>query len=125
MAVAQSLLGSVLNADQAAVRDYLAAKADVDAEMVLKAERLVQARLELDAARTALVEARRASVAAQFNLAVFAADSATALRGFVFPVGDPSTVGDSFGATRPMAPGSQHALGGGRERGGQGLLHCV
>src|SRR3546814_17022345 len=69
MAVAQSLLGSVLNADQAAVRDYLAAKADVDAELVLKAESLVQARLELDAARTALVEARRASVAAQFNLA--------------------------------------------------------
>src|SRR3546814_13139471 len=77
--------------------------------MVLKAERLVQARLELDAARTALVEARRASVSAQFNLAVFAAGSAIVIRGFVFPVGDPHSFGDSFGAPRLMGSSYEHA----------------
>src|SRR3546814_3703858 len=77
--------------------------------MVLKAERLVQARLELDAARTALVEARRASVSAQFNLAVFAAGSEIVIRGFVFPVGDPHSFGASFGAPRMLSSSYEHA----------------
>jgi murein DD-endopeptidase MepM/ murein hydrolase activator NlpD/plasmid maintenance system antidote protein VapI len=109
LAVAQSLLASVLNADQAAVEEYLAAKADVDAELVGTAERLVDARLELEGAREALVDARRANVAAQFNLAVFAAGSEIVIRGFVFPVGDPHSFGDSFGAPRMMGTGYEHA----------------
>src|SRR3546814_20306391 len=97
MAVAQSLLGSVLHADQAAVRDYLAAKADVDAELVLKAERLVQARLELDAARTPLVEPRRARVASHSHPAVFAAGANIVLRVFGFPAADPHHSRPPFG----------------------------
>jgi murein DD-endopeptidase MepM/ murein hydrolase activator NlpD len=109
LAVAQSLLASVLNADQDAVEEYLAAKEAVDAELVRTAERLVDARLRLDGAREALVEARRANVAAKFNLAVFAAGSEIVIRGFVFPVGDPHSFGDSFGAPRMMGTGYEHA----------------
>lgn len=109
LAVAQTLLDSVLAADQVAVAEYLAAKAEVDAELVRTAERLVDARLELQVARAALVEARRANVAAQFNLAVFAAGSEIVIHGFVFPVGDPHTFGDSFGAPRMMGTEYEHA----------------
>ena len=109
LAVAQTLLDSVLAADQVAVAEYLAAKAEVDAELVRTAERLVDGRLELEAARAALVESRRANVAAQFNLAVFAAGSEIVIHGFVFPVGDPHTFGDSFGAPRMMGTEYQHA----------------
>jgi murein DD-endopeptidase MepM/ murein hydrolase activator NlpD len=109
LAVAQTLLDSVLAADQEAVAEYLAAKADVDANLVRTAERLVDARLELDVARAALVDARRANVAAKFNLAVFAAGSEIAIHGFVFPVGDPHTFGDSFGAPRMMGSTYEHA----------------
>ena len=109
LAMAQSLLGSVLNADQVAVEEYLAARAAVDADLVSVAERLVTARLELEGARAQLVEARRASVAAQFNLAVFAAGSEIVIRGFVFPVGDPHSFGDSFGAPRMMGTSYEHA----------------
>jgi murein DD-endopeptidase MepM/ murein hydrolase activator NlpD len=109
LAVAQALLDSVLAADQVAVAEYLAAKASVDAELVRIAERLVDARLELEGARGSLVEARRANVESQFNLAVFAAGSEIVIRGFVFPVGDPHSFGDSFGAPRMMGTGYEHA----------------
>ncbi len=109
MVRAQSLLGSVLNADQLAVEEYLAARASVDEELVDTAERLVTARLELDRARADLVEARRASVSARFDLAVFAAGSEIVIRGFVFPVGDPHSFSDSFGAPRMMGTGYEHA----------------
>jgi murein DD-endopeptidase MepM/ murein hydrolase activator NlpD len=109
LAIAQTLLGSVLDADDQAVREYLAAKREVSADLVGVAERLVDARLELDAARQRLVDARRASVAAQFNLAVFAAGSEIVIHGFVFPVGDPHTFGDSFGAPRMMGSEYEHA----------------
>jgi murein DD-endopeptidase MepM/ murein hydrolase activator NlpD len=109
LAVAQTLLDSVLSADQEAVAEYLAAKKEVDADLVRTAERLVDARLELEAARSQLVEARRANVAALFNLAVFAAGSEIAIHGFVFPVGDPHSFWDSFGAPRMMGTGYEHA----------------
>ena len=109
LAVAETLLDTVLAADQRAVADYLAAKAQVDASLVRTAERLVDARIELEAARAQLVEARRANVAAKFNLAVFAAGSEIAIHGFVFPVGDPHSFGDSFGAPRMMGTGYEHA----------------
>lgn len=109
LVVAQTLLHSVLSADQAAVVEYLAAKAAVDQDLVTTAERLVDTRLALEAARGALVDARRANVAAQFNLAVFAAGSDIVIHGFVFPVGDPHTFGDSFGAPRMMGSTYEHA----------------
>lgn len=109
LAVAQLLLGSVLDADDAAVRDYVEAKDSVDVNLVRKAERLVTARHELDVARGQLVESRRATVTAQFNLAVFAAGSEIVIHGFVFPVGDPHTFGDSFGAARMVGTTYAHA----------------
>jgi murein DD-endopeptidase MepM/ murein hydrolase activator NlpD len=48
-------------------------------------------------------------VAAQFNLAVFAAGSEIVIHGFVFPVGDPHSFGDSFGYPRMMGTGYEHA----------------
>ena len=109
MAVAQTLLGSVMNADQEAVEDYLEAKRNVDADLVRTAERLASGRLDLERARVELVEARRANVSAQFNLAVFAAGSEIVIRGFVFPVGDPHSFTDSFGAPRMMGSSYEHA----------------
>ena len=109
IAIAQTLLGSVLEADDEAVQEYLAAKSEVSADLVQVAERLVDARLELEDGRARLVEARRASVAAQFNLAVFAAGSEIVIHGFVFPVGDPHSFGDSFGAPRMMESEYEHA----------------
>lgn len=109
LAVAQTLLHSVLSADQESVIEYLAAKAAVDQDLVTAAERLVDTRLALESARAALVDARRANVAAQFNLAVFAAGSDIVIHGFVFPVGDPHTFGDSFGAPRMMGSTYEHA----------------
>jgi murein DD-endopeptidase MepM/ murein hydrolase activator NlpD len=78
-------------------------------DLVGVAEKLVDARLSLETARTELVEARRAVVAAQFDLAVFAAGSEIVIHGFVFPVGDPHSFGDSFGAPRMMGTGYEHA----------------
>jgi murein DD-endopeptidase MepM/ murein hydrolase activator NlpD len=109
LAVAHALLDSVLAADQTSVREYLAAKAEVVGNLVATAERLVDRRIELEAARAAMVDARRADVAAQFNLAVFAAGSEIVIHGFVFPVGDPHTFGDSFGYPRMMGTGYEHA----------------
>ena len=48
-------------------------------------------------------------MAAQFNLAVFAAGSEIVIHGFVFPVGEPHTFGDSFGAPRMMGTDYEHA----------------
>jgi murein DD-endopeptidase MepM/ murein hydrolase activator NlpD len=109
LAIAETLLGSILEADDEAVREYLEAKSEVSDHLVTVAERLVDARLELLEARVRLVEARRANVAAQFNLAVFAAGSEIVIYGFVFPVGDPHTFGDSFGAPRMMGSQYEHA----------------
>jgi murein DD-endopeptidase MepM/ murein hydrolase activator NlpD len=109
IAVAQTLLGSVLRADDVAVREYLAAKAAVSDELVRIGESLVVARLQLVGARSQLVESRRAAVSAKFNLAVFAAGSEIVISGFVFPVGDPHAFGDSFGAPRMMGTGYEHA----------------
>jgi hypothetical protein len=109
IAIAQTLLGSVLRADDDAVREYLEAKSEVSADLVRVAERLAAARLELEDGRARLVEARRASVSAQFNLAVFAAGSEIVIHGFVFPVGEPHSFGDSFGAPRMMGSQYEHA----------------
>ncbi len=108
LAVAQTLLDSVLAADQVAVAEYLAAKEDVDADLVRTAERLVDARLELEVARAAMVEARRANVAALFSLEVFEAGSQIVIHGFTFPVGDPHSFWDSFGAPRMTGTEYEH-----------------
>ena len=80
------------------------------------ADRLVDDALGSSAeARANMVEARRANVSAQINLAIFAAGSDIVIHGFVFPVGEPHSFGDSFGAPRMIgtrvrarAPGHRH-----------------
>jgi murein DD-endopeptidase MepM/ murein hydrolase activator NlpD len=106
---ADVLLTAVLDADHAALSAYLAAKESVDIELVQTAERLVEARSRLEAAREQLFEARRANVVAQYDLAVLAAGSDIVIRGFVFPVGEPYSFGDSFGAPRMMGTEYEHA----------------
>jgi len=109
LAVAQTLLDSVLAADQVAVAEYVAAKADVEVGLVRTAERLVDARIELQVARAAMVDARRLDVAAQFAVAVFEAGSQIVIHGFHFPVGDPHSFWDSFGAPRMSGTEYEHA----------------
>jgi murein DD-endopeptidase MepM/ murein hydrolase activator NlpD len=109
LAMAQTLLGSVLDADKNALREYLAARAGTNADLLVTADRLVSTRQELAQARAAMVEARRANVSAQINLAVLAAGSDIVIHGFVFPVGAPHSFGDSFGAPRMMGTEYAHA----------------
>lgn len=109
LAVARTLLDTVLAADRVAVAEYLRAKDEVDVELVRTAERLVDGRLALETARAELVATRRAHVAAQFDVAVLEAGSEIVIRGFAFPVGDPHTFGDSFGAPRMTGTSYAHA----------------
>jgi murein DD-endopeptidase MepM/ murein hydrolase activator NlpD len=107
--MADVLLGAVLDADEAALSEYLTARAAIDEELLRIAERLVDTRLALEEAREAFFEARRLNVAAQFDLAVLAAGSDIVIRGFVFPVAEPYSFGDSFGAPRMMGTEYEHA----------------
>lgn len=95
--------------NELAVAEYVRAKADVDAGLVRTAERLVDARLELETARAAMVDARRVDVAAQLAVAVFEAGSDIVIHGFTFPVGDPHSFWDSFGAPRMSGTQYEHA----------------
>jgi murein DD-endopeptidase MepM/ murein hydrolase activator NlpD len=109
MAMAKTLLGSVLDADQTALQEYLVARAGTNADLLVTADHLVEARRSLSEARTQMVDARRANVAAQVNLAVLAAGSDIVIHGFVFPVGTPHSFGDSFGAPRMLGTQFAHA----------------
>jgi murein DD-endopeptidase MepM/ murein hydrolase activator NlpD len=109
LAMANTLLSSVLDADQSALDAYLAARDSADEDLVAKADQLVATRIELATARAQMVEARRANVSAQINLAIFAAGSDIVIHGFVFPVGVPHSFGDSFGAPRMMGTQFAHA----------------
>jgi murein DD-endopeptidase MepM/ murein hydrolase activator NlpD len=107
LAAAQTLLGSVLDADQDALREYLLARAGTDAALLRTADQLVTTRALVTKAREAMVEARRANVSAQINLAVLSEGSDIVIHGFVFPVGVPHSFGNSFGAPRMI--GTQYA----------------
>ncbi len=109
LAAAQALLASVLDADQAALREYLVARAGTDAALLRTADRLVTTRAELTKAREQMVEARRANVSAQINLSVLTAGSDLIIKGFVFPVGVPHSFGNSFGAPRMIGTEYAHS----------------
>ncbi|MDP1820413.1 MAG: peptidoglycan DD-metalloendopeptidase family protein [Acidimicrobiales bacterium] len=109
LAMANALLSSVLDADQSALDEYIAAREAADDDLISTADRLVAARKELALARASMVEARRANVSAQINLAIFAAGSDIVIHGFVFPVGRPHSFGDSFGAPRMFGTEYAHA----------------
>lgn len=109
LAAAQTLLSSVLDADQDALREYLAARAGTDAALLSTADRLVTARSLVAQSRESMVDARRANVSAQINLAVLSAGSDIVIHGFVFPVGEPHSFGNSFGAPRMIGTEYAHS----------------
>jgi murein DD-endopeptidase MepM/ murein hydrolase activator NlpD len=109
LANAHTLLSSVLDADQQAVREYLAERAGTDARLLIAADRLVGARAAVAGAREAMIEARRRSVSAQINVAVLAAGSDIVIHGFVFPVSGAHRFGDSFGAPRMVSTEYEHS----------------
>ncbi len=109
IAMARALLGSVLDADNHALQEYLAARAGTNADLLIVADKLVATRKALADARARMVEARRANVSAQINLAILAAGSDIVIHGFVFPVGTPHSFGDSFGAPRMIGTEYAHA----------------
>ena len=100
MASARALLGAVLDADREALDDYRAAREATDADLVAIADRLFATRAELATARAAMIESRRRSVSAQMDVQVLSAGSDIIIRGFVFPVGNPHSFSNSFGAPR-------------------------
>ena len=109
MAIATTLLGSVLQEDQLALQRYAAAREATGAVLSDMADQLVARRNELAAMKTALIDARRANIAAQINLQFFSAGSEIVIQGFVFPVGTPNTFGDSFGAPRMVGTEYVHS----------------
>jgi murein DD-endopeptidase MepM/ murein hydrolase activator NlpD len=104
-----ALLSSVMDADDRAVRDYLAAKRSLAGSLRESAEDLAKKTRELKDARVILEDARLARDLARVNLAVFAAGSEIVIHGFVFPVDEPHSFGDSFGAPRMTGTKYEHA----------------
>jgi murein DD-endopeptidase MepM/ murein hydrolase activator NlpD len=109
VAVGKVLLGSVLQEDDKALQQYLAARQSTGAVLADMADQLVAKRAELAAVKGALIDARRANVAARINLQFFSAGSEIVIQGFVFPVGTPNNFGDSFGAPRMVGTEYSHA----------------
>lgn len=101
------LLEVVVEADEEAVRLYEAARRRVDEEQLRAAEELASVTGELTAAEEAVRAATLEHEFASRELAVFLNGGTLVIHGFVFPVGDPHTYGDSFGA--PRMPGTEFA----------------
>ena len=104
-----TLMQSVLEEDENTVQEYLAAKQAVDRDLRATADRLARTKRALKIARVELKEAERINAMASVNLAVFAAGGEIVISGFVFPVGDPHTFGDSFGAPRMTGTKYEHS----------------
>lgn len=109
VAIASTLLGSVLQEDQLALERYSAARNVTGAVLADMADQLVAKRNELAAMKRELIDARRANIAAQINLQFFSAGSEIVIQGFVFPVGTPNSFGNSFGAPRMVGTEYVHA----------------
>ena len=101
------LVTSALEADQAAVQEYREAKESVDVELFQLTADVAAADTELEGARQQRDLLDLALGEATQKVELFEAGSAVAVAGFVFPVGDPHTFIDSFGADR--MPGSPYA----------------
>lgn len=101
-------LTSVSEADSEAVAELRAAKAVVDAGVLDAVEAVDATRHELRSARKNLEEVLAVNAERRFALAVFAAGSEIVIRGFVFPVGEPYTFGDSWGFPRMTGTEYEH-----------------
>ncbi|CAN5172151.1 hypothetical protein BH18ACT4_BH18ACT4_09050 [soil metagenome] len=103
----QTLLGSVLEADEDVIDRYRAARAQVSDDQARAARAIVALRNELAAAVVAEDEARFWAETAELELRVTAAGSDLVIHGFRFPVASPHNFTDSFGAPRML--GTQYA----------------
>jgi murein DD-endopeptidase MepM/ murein hydrolase activator NlpD len=102
------LLDAVLEADQAAVDEFTAARRKVSVDQADTADELVAVRRQLEQAKMAEDQAKWEAASAQYEFEVFTAGGQFAIHGFAFPVGDPHSYGDSYGAPRMMGTQYQH-----------------
>ena len=100
------LLQVVMEADERAVRRFREARAAVDDEQVRTAAELATVARELLAAEDAVKAAQLDHELAGRELAVVLNGGTLVIHGFVFPVAQPFTYGDSFGA--PRMPGTEY-----------------
>jgi len=101
------LLEVVVEADEEAVRLYQRARRRVDAAQLRTADELARVAAELQAAEEAVRAAELEREFASRELAVFLAGGTVVIHGFTFPVAQPYSFGDSFGAPRMV--GTQYA----------------
>lgn len=101
-------LRSVAEADSASVAELDAAKKVVDAGVLRAIDEVSTTRKELRAARKHFEELLTRNAEQRFQLAVFSAGSEIVIRGFVFPVGQPYTFGDSWGFPRMVGTEYEH-----------------
>lgn len=102
------LLEIVLEADELAVRRYEEARAAVDDEQLAAAEELADVAQELVAAEDAVRAAQFEQELAGRELGVVLAGGSLVIHGFVFPVAQPYSYSDSFGAPRMTGTQSEH-----------------
>ena len=101
------MVRSVLEADNDVVGEFRKARQGVSAALARAADEHHQTELALrDAVDLETVAIARADEA-ELELAVFGAGSQIVIHGFVFPVADPHSFVDSFGA--PRMPGTSYA----------------
>jgi murein DD-endopeptidase MepM/ murein hydrolase activator NlpD len=102
------LMQSVLGADQQALEKVKVAKAKVGKDMATVADQLLSTDRDLTKAQQQEQQTNTAAQAASFDLAVFSAGGQIAIHGFTFPVGDPHSFVDTFGAPRLMGTPYAH-----------------
>jgi murein DD-endopeptidase MepM/ murein hydrolase activator NlpD len=100
------LMGSVLDADEQAVEDYIAARAQLSVELIRVVEERRAVERDLRQAKSYEEIVRADAADARVQLAAFEAGSQIFVTGMVFPVDDPHDFIDSFGF--PRSGGRSH-----------------
>jgi murein DD-endopeptidase MepM/ murein hydrolase activator NlpD len=103
------LMGSVLDEDDRVADEYLRAQRRLSRELRVAADDLTTMTTQLATAQEILDEAYRQRDMAAISVAVFGAGSEFVIHGFVFPVDDPHSFWDSFGAPRMTGTEYEHA----------------
>lgn len=102
------LLEVVVEADEHAVRVLREARENVDEEQLAAAEELATVAQELIAAGRDVESAQLENELASRELAVFLNGGTVVIHGFAFPVADPHTFSDTFGAPRMTGTAYEH-----------------
>ena len=98
----------MLNADEAALEGFQAARAAVDGALAATASELARVAGEITAAEQSVVAATLDKEFASRELAVFMAGGTVVIHGFAFPIAGPVNFGDSFGAPRMTGTEYEH-----------------